>query len=119
MIELRVIEQRKARPNSSSLGVVGSVYQASNPGLNHGAGAHGAWFDGDVNGRVKKSVVPNGLRCFSQDDNLGVRRGVAIANRAIPGASKDSTFRYKHGSHRDFTHARSFARFFQRNVHKL
>jgi len=83
MVEARVGEDFEAGADGAAFGIVGAIDEARDPGLNDGAGAHAAELDGDVERGIRKAVVAKKAGGFSQSNDFGVGRGVAIANGAI------------------------------------
>ena len=118
MIELRVIEHREARGDGPALGVGCAVNQAINPCLNHCAGAHGTRLDRDVKSGACKAVVTDRCGCFAQDDHFGMTCGIAIGDRAIPGARHDTFIYNEHRAYWHFAAQGSFASFVERSFHE-
>jgi len=48
------------------------------PGLSTRRGAHRTWFEGDVEGAVRKTPIPDLAARFAEDDDLGVRRWIGF-----------------------------------------
>ena len=83
MIQLGMREHLEARTDGAAFGVVAAVDDAGDARLDDGTGAHAARFDRDVERRPCEAVVSNRARCFTQHHDFGVRRRVAVADRAI------------------------------------
>ena len=52
-----MIEDREARLHGAAFGVWRAINQACDAGLNHGAGAHGAGLDGDVERGACEAII--------------------------------------------------------------
>ena len=61
-----------------------AIYQAFEPGVHHGAGAHGTWFNCSKQLAVSQAVVTDGGTGFAEGYDLGVGGGIGISNIAIP-----------------------------------
>ncbi len=92
VIEAHVIEHLKARSHSAALGIIASVHQTLHSRLNHAPGAHAARFYRDVQCRPGQPIIAELARTFAQYHHLGVRRGIAVANRSVAGACDDLPF---------------------------
>jgi hypothetical protein len=121
MVEAWIGKNFEARADGSAFGVVRTVYQTRDAGLNDRAGAHAAGLDGDVERCSCEAVISEGARGFAQDDDLGVRRRIAIADGAVCSARHDGAVgvAHKYGAYRHFTGSRCAARFFERDSHEL
>jgi len=95
-------EDFEAGADGAPFGVVCAIDKPGDAGLNDGAGAHAAGFDGDVEGGVGEAVVAEQARSFAENDDFGVGGGIAIANGAIAGTRKDLAVVYEHSADRDF-----------------
>ncbi len=89
VIETLVREDFETRSDSAPFGVVRTVDQSRNACLNHGPGAHATGLDRDIKRRVRKPVIPESVGRFAQDDDFGVRCGIAVADGAVAGTSND------------------------------
>ena len=102
MIKARVREDFEAGPDGAALGVVGAVDEPRDTGLDDGARAHAAGFDGDIERGTSEAIVANKAGGFAQSDDFGVGGRVAIADGAVAGTSKDFSVMDKHGADGDF-----------------
>ncbi len=102
MVEARVGKDLEAGAHGAAFGIVGTVDEARDAGLDDGARAHAAGFDGDIERRVCKAVVSEKAGGFAQRDDFGVRGGIAIADRAIASTGEDFAVMDKHGPDGDF-----------------
>jgi len=57
-----------------------------------GSGAHGAGFEGGVEGAVFEAVVGEGAACFAEGYDLGVGGGVAVAEDSVLASADDFVF---------------------------
>jgi hypothetical protein len=119
MVEARVGEDFEAGADGAAFGIIGAVNETGDAGLDDGAGAHTAGFDGDVEGGVRKTVVAEKAGSFSKNDDFGVGGGVAIADGAIASTSENLAVMDEHGADGDFARCGCRARFGECFVHKL
>jgi hypothetical protein len=89
MVEARVREDFETGADGAAFGVVRSVDEARDAGLDDGAGAHGARLNGDVQRGVGEAIVAEEAGSFAKNDDFGVCRGVAIADSAVAGTGED------------------------------
>ena len=117
VIELRMVEHRKAGTHGAPFDVVRPVYQPRDPRLNHRAGAHRARFDRDVDGGFGQPVVFNGARGFAQRDDFGVRGGIAIRDGSVSGAGYDALADHHSRANGHLAPIRRGTRFVKRGSH--
>ena len=89
MVEARVGEDFEAGADGAAFGVVGTVNEAWDAGLDDSAGAHAAGLDGDVERGVGEAVVAEKARGFAENDHFRVGSGVIAADGAIAGAGQN------------------------------
>jgi hypothetical protein len=65
MVEAWIGKNFEARADGSAFGVVRTVYQTRDAGLNDRAGAHAAGLDGDVKGGLGETIVAEQTRGFT------------------------------------------------------
>jgi hypothetical protein len=114
-----MIQHREAGLHGAAFGVFRAVNQTGETGLNHGAGAHGAGLDGDVERGAGQTIVADPLRRFAQRNYLGMRGGIAIADSAVSGARDDLIVQHYHRADWDFSAFGGCASFLQRCLHEL
>ena len=102
VIELGVGEDLKAGTEGAALGVVGSVDEARNAGLDDGAGTHGARLESDVKSGAAEAVIAEKASAFPDHDNFGVGGGVIVTDGAVPGTSENGSFMNEKSSDGDF-----------------
>jgi len=90
----------------TALGIAGAVHDAGDAGVDQGAGAHGAGFEGDVEGGTGESVVAGALAGVAKGADLGVGAGVMGGDGAVPALAQNLARGYQHGPHRHLTHGR-------------
>ena len=73
----------------SGFGVGGGVDEATDARVEDGSGAHGAGFEGDVEGAVCEAIVPEMKAGLAEGDDLGVGGGVAVAKDSVLAAGDD------------------------------
>jgi hypothetical protein len=118
MIELRMIEHREARSHGATFGVWRAIDQPCDAGLNHGAGAHGAWLNRHIQFGAREAIVPEPLRSFAERNHFGVRGGIAIGDGAVAGARDDLIVNYYYGADWNFATLGCSAGFVQRSAHE-
>ncbi len=117
VIEARVGEDFETGANGAAFGVVGTVDEARYAGLNHGAGAHGAGFEGDIERGSSQAVVGKDACGFAKNDDFGVSGGIVVANCAVTGASDDFIFVNEDSADGNFTGFGGGAGFVERELH--
>lgn len=117
MIELRMVEYRKAGTHRAPFYVVRAVDKARDPRLNHRSRAHRARLDRDVDSGVGQPVVSNGARGLAKRDDFGVRGGIAIRNGAVSGKGYDALADHHGRAHGNLAAPRSGTRFVKRGTH--
>ena len=73
----------------TALGVAGAENDAGDAGMDEGTGAHGAGFEGDVEGGGGEAIVAGALAGGAQGANLGVGAGVMGGDGAVPALAQD------------------------------
>jgi len=86
MIERGMFEHREARPHRAGLGVIAPVNKPRYACLNHGAGAHSARLDSDVESAPQETVIAERVRHRAHRNDLCVRCGIAGGDRCVSGA---------------------------------
>src|SRR5712664_3166260 len=76
MVEARVGKDLEAGADGAAFGIVGTVDEARDAGLDDGARAHAAGFDGDIECGTSEAVVAKKAGGFAQGDDFGVGGGV-------------------------------------------
>jgi len=93
VVKLRVVDDGEYGAAGAGLGVGRGVDEACDAGVEDGAGAHGAGFEGDVEGAaggvLRQAVVGEVARGLAQGDDLGVGGGVVVAEDAVLAAGDD------------------------------
>jgi hypothetical protein len=118
VVDLRVVEDGEAGPDGAAFGVVGAIEEAGDARLDHGAGAHGAGFNGDVESGIEEAVIFHLLGGSSEGHDFGVCGGVAVGNGAIAGTDDDATVEDNHGANGHFAALGRFAGFIERRLHE-
>ncbi len=75
--------------DGAGLGVAGAVDEAGEAGVDDGAGAHGAGFEGDVEGAIEETPVAEGLPGLAEGDDFGVGGGVVVEFAEVVSAADD------------------------------
>jgi hypothetical protein len=89
VVELGVIHDGENRAAGSGFGVGSGVDQAADAGVEDGSGAHGAGFEGDVEGAVVEAVVFKSEAGLAEGYDFGVGGGVAVAEDAVLASADD------------------------------
>jgi hypothetical protein len=79
----------EAGSDGAALRVIAAINEAGDASLNHGAGAHAAGLDGNVQSRGGETVVADHASSLAEHRHFGVRRGVTVADGAITGTRDD------------------------------
>jgi hypothetical protein len=119
MVEAGVGQDFEAGADGAALGVVGAVDEAWHAGLNHGAGAHAARLNGDVERDAGEAIIAEEACGFAKDDNFRVGGGVAVADGTVAGASEDLAVVDKNSADGDFASGGRGASFEERFLHEL
>jgi hypothetical protein len=119
VVEFGTGEQFKAGAEGAAFWVVGRVDQAGDAGLDDGASAHGAGFEGYVKSGFRKAVVAEIARGFPKHHDFCVRGRVAIADGAIAAASENFTAIDKDSADGNFAGFGTGPGFFQRDLHEF
>ncbi len=86
-------------------------YQGLYAGVDDGAGAHDAGFEGDVEGGVVEAVVLEGGGGGAEDVDFGVGGGVVGGDGGVVRAGDDFAIQDEHGADGDFARGLGFAGF--------
>ncbi len=82
----------EAGAGGAAFRVIAAINEAGDASLNHGARAHAAGLDGNVQSRGGEAIVADRAGSFTEHHHFGVRRGVAVADGAITGTRDDFRF---------------------------
>jgi hypothetical protein len=118
MIESSVCEDFETGTDGAALWIIGAIDEARDAGLDHGPGAHAARFQGDVESRASHAVIAEEASGFADHDDLCVRGGIAIENRAVAGAGENLTLMDEHGADGYFACCGRSAGFFESHLHE-
>jgi hypothetical protein len=119
MVEARVGEDLEAGADGAAFGVVRSVDEAGDAGLDDGTGAHAAGLDGDVEGGIRKAVIAEEAGGFAKNDDFGVGGGVAIADGAVAGTDENLAVMDEDSAYGDFVGSGCCAGLAERFLHEL
>ncbi len=119
VIELRVVQQAEARAHRAAFRVVGTVHEPLDPRLQDCSGAHCAGLNRDVEGCRTQAMVAESLGRCAQRNDLGVRRWVAVGNRAVPAAGHHLSFGHDHCAHGHFSGTPGPPGLLERQLHVL
>ena len=102
MVKVPVGEDFEAGADGAAFGIVGAIDEARDTGLDHGARAHAAGLDGDVQRSIGKAIVSEKTGGFTKDDDFGVGSGVAITDGAVVRTRQNLACMDEHGADGDF-----------------
>jgi hypothetical protein len=111
MVGAVVAQDFEAGMDRAALCFVRSVNEARDTSLKHGAGAHRAGFDGDVQRGAEKTVVAEAVGGFAERENFGVGSGITMRDSAISRAGHDFFVEDKNCANGDFAAICGFAGF--------
>ena len=89
MVEAGVGAELEKGVDGAGFGVAAGVDEARETGLDEGAGAHGAGFEGDVHDAVEETPVVDGLASLAHGDDFGVGGGVVLGFAAVEAGADD------------------------------
>jgi hypothetical protein len=119
MVEARVGKDLETGADSATFGVVGTVDETWDTGLDDGAGAHAAGLDGDVERGISEAIVAEKAGGFAKGNHFRMGCGVIVADGAIAGTGQNLAVVDEHGANGDFAGYRRGARFCERFLHEL
>jgi hypothetical protein len=118
VVQLRMIQHLHHGPNCASLGIVRAVNQALDAGVGQSPGTHCARFNCSKELAVGQSVITHGGTSITQRHNLSMRRGIAVADVAIPSLACDAPVTYHDCTHWNFARFQSALGATQSFLHK-
>jgi len=119
VVELRVVEYGEHRTGSAGLGIECGKDQSVKPGMDHGAGTHGAGLQRHIESAAQEPVVANRRRSRAQDDDFSVGCGVQVAQHAILTAGHDCAFADDNRANRHFAGLCGEAGLGERGLHEI
>src|SRR5579863_3337923 len=102
VIHMRMTEKLHDRIHGPGFRIVGTIHQAPDTGMNHGAGTHRARLNCNKQVAVSQSMVTDSGTRLAQRDNLGMSGGVRVGDVAVPPAGYDLFAANHDRSHGDF-----------------
>ena len=87
--------------------------------MQHGAAAHGARLQGNVERAVAQPVVAKRLGPGAQRGDLGVGSGVVLRHRRIAARGQHFATAHQHRAHGHFAHCGGSARLRQGELHEM
>ena len=88
--------------DGSRLGIVRTIHQAADTGVNQCSRTHHARFNCSKQLAVAQSVIPEVSPSFTQGHDFGVGGGIAVGEVAVPASSDDAATMDDDGPDRDF-----------------
>jgi hypothetical protein len=92
MIQAGVIDHLQNRMHCTCLWVLGTVYEATDSGMNRRSGAHRARFDCSKQFAVAEAMVTDVSGGFAQSHNFSMSGGIAVGKIAIPSSADHAAF---------------------------
>src|ERR1017187_8691408 len=102
MIQTGVIHHLQNRMDGACLGVVGTVHQTTDAGMNGRSRAHGAGLNCSKQFTVAEPVVTDVSSRLAQRHYLSMSGGIAVGEVAIPSPSNHAPRAHHDSSHRHF-----------------
>ena len=96
-----------------------AIDEALDAGVHERTGAHRTRLDRDVESGIGETVVGRGLRRRAQRDDLGMRGGIAAADRLVEAGGDQLAIAHQHRTDRHFAGRRAEPRLFERELHPL
>ncbi len=118
VIEARAGKNFETRAGGPTFGIVGTINETGDAGLDYGTSTHATGFYGDVECRAGHAVIADKACCFTNSDNFGVRRGVAVTNRTVARTGENLTVMHDECANGNFASDRGFARFLDGELHE-
>jgi hypothetical protein len=119
MVQAWMGKNFKAGADGAAFRVIAAINEAGHTSLNQGAGAHAAGLDGYVQSSSGEAIIAHRVGGFPQHHHFGVRRGVAVADRAITGTRDDSRFVNQDGADGNLAGCPSRTGLFDGGSHEL
>lgn len=101
VIEPRVLHEVSQGSTESCLGITGSEYKVTDPGLHDSPGTHGAGFQCDIKITSLESPGTQGCRCISDGVQFRVARGILVLFPHVEAASNDGLVFHDDGTDRN------------------
>jgi hypothetical protein len=119
MVEARVREDFEARADGAAFGIVGSVDETRDAGLDDSARTHTAGLDCHVKSSVRNAVVAEETGAFAKHNYFGVSSRIAVADGAIPRTGENPAIMDEYGTDGHFAGFSGRTGFRQRFLHEL
>jgi hypothetical protein len=119
VVEAGVGEDFKAGADRAGFGVVATVDEARDAGLDDRASTHAARLNCDVKSGGGEAVIAKDAGGFADDGDLGVGGGVGVADGAVAGAGDDLCVVDQDGADGDFACDGCGASFLKRLLHEF
>ena len=119
MIHPRVPQHIQQRTGRAGFNIFRAVDQAGNAAVNHGAGAHDARLQRDIERGIQQAIVIQHFAALAQRHDLRVCGGIALANWPVPALAYDFISLHQHGSDRHLTLLPGTLRQLQRITHPV
>jgi hypothetical protein len=118
MVTGRLVEESCSVFHSSTLLVTGSVVETPYSRKGYGAGAHGAWFERDIEIASRQTLgMQQGTR-GADDEHFRVGRRIVKLKRPVAVACQNFSVLDEYGAHRNLASFRRRDRFLQGDVHE-
>jgi len=94
------VQQRTCRPGFF---ILCAKHHRADAAVDHGAGAHDAGFEGDIESGVQQAVVLQHQPALAQSHDFGMGGGIVAPDWAVPAFANYLVIVDQYGTHRDFT----------------
>jgi hypothetical protein len=102
VIQTLGIEGMRSAVDRAAFRIVSAEYQAPDAGVNHGAGAHQAGFQRDVQRAAREPVIAEPLRGLTHGNDFGMGSRIVTGDRAIPALADKLAVLHHDSSDRHF-----------------
>ena len=119
VVQAWVGKRVRYRPGGAGLGIGGAVDHARQSRVQHGARAHGARLQRDVQRAAVQPVVAQRGRTGAQRGDFGVGGGVVPGNGRVAAGGDHLAGPHQHGAHRHFARRSGQAGLLDRQAHKV
>jgi len=102
MVHAGMAEHVQQRTCRTGFFIRRAIHHRADPAVDHGAGAHDARFEGDIERGVQQAVVLQHQSTLAQGHDFGMGGGIVTSNRAIPAFANHLVIVDQHGANRDW-----------------
>ena len=104
VIQAGVVQDAEDAAYGAGFGVEGSKYEPRDACMDHGSGAHGAWFERHIERAAFEAIVAERAAGVAHGDDLRVGGWIVIANDPVLAAGEERSAGIEnYGADRDFS----------------